>query len=265
MKARTGLVSITFRQLNPGQIIDLVNQANDRIIEWGGDSHVPHGDVKTAETVGRQTREAGLEVSCYGSYYRLGLAGFDPGNGAAKYPEFAAVLDSAVALGAPLIRVWAGRGDSATMDEKTRREAEEDALLIAEQAHAHGIGIAYEYHTKTLTDEIGSALRLLEATAHPAISTLWQPPNDQPESTILESLESVLPRLSNVHVFHWIFPGGQRERRPLREGSERWMSYLKKLQALPPRDYLVEFVKDDAIEQYLDDAACLKAWLAELA
>lgn len=264
MKARTGLVSITFRQLNPGQIIDLVNEAGDSIIEWGGDSHVPHGDTQTAEIVGRQTRDAGLDVSCYGSYYRLGLAGFDPGNGAAKYPEFSAVLDSAIALGAPSIRVWAGRGDSATMDEKTRREAEEDALKIAEQAHAQGIGIAYEYHTKTLTDEIGSALRLLEATQHPAISTLWQPPNDQPESTILESLESVLPRLSNVHVFNWIFPNGQRERRPLSEGRERWMSYLKKLQPLGPRDYLIEFVLGDATGQYLADAACLRAWLSEL-
>lgn len=265
MKSRTGLVSITFRQLNPGQIIDLVNEANDSIIEWGGDSHVPHGDTRIAEEVGRQTREAGLDVSCYGSYYRLGLAGFDPGNGAAKYPDFSAVLDSAIALGAPLIRVWAGRGNSADMDEKTRREAEEDALRIAEQAHAHGIGIAYEYHAKTLTDEIDSALRLLKATNHPAVSTLWQPPNDKPESYILESLDSVLPRLSNVHVFHWIFPDGQRERRPLCEGRDRWMSYLKMLQPLAPRDYLIEFVHGDTTEQYLEDSACLKEWLNELA
>ena len=261
MPSRTGLVSITFRQLNPGQLIDLVNEANDDVIEWGGDSHVPHGDTKTAETVGRQTREAGLDVSCYGSYYRLGLAGFDPGNGAAKYPEFSAVLDSAIALEAPLIRVWAGCGESAKMDEKTRREAEEDALAIAEQAHAHGIGIAYEYHAKTLTDEIDSALRLLDATDHPAISTLWQPPNDKPEDYILRSLESVLPRLSNVHVFHWIFPDGQRERRPLSEGRERWIRYLKKLQPLGARDYLIEFVHGDSTNQYLEDSACLKSWL----
>ena len=263
MKTRTGLVSVTFRQLHPDRIIDLVNAAGADVIEWGGDLHVPHGDTKTAEDVGRRTREAGLDVSCYGSYYRLGLAGVETGNGAAKYPHFSAVLDSAIALGAPLIRVWAGREGSAEIDDRTRREAEEDALNIAGQAQAHGIQIAYEYHAKTLTDEIDSALRLLDATKHPAISTLWQPPNDKPEDYILKSLESVLPRLSNVHVFHWIFPDGQIERRPLCEGKERWISYLKQLQPLNPRDYLIEFVKDDATEQYLEDAACLKRWLQE--
>lgn len=260
-KNKTGLVSITFRKLSPEEIVSLVKQAGDEVIEWGGDVHVPHGDVKTAERVGKWTRDAGLEVSCYGSYYRLGLAGFDPGNGAAVYPEFDAVLDSALALGAPLIRVWAGRGASKETDEKTRDVAVEDALRIAELAHSQGVGITYEYHAKTLTDEIESACRLLEATKHPAVTTLWQPPNDQPEEYILKSLDSVIPHLSNVHVFHWIFPNGQRERRPLSEGETRWKAYLEKLKPHGPRDYLIEFVHGDETNQYLEDSACLKRCL----
>ncbi len=262
MTARTGLVSITLRKHTPEEIIDLVNQAGADVIEWGGDVHVPPGDTALAERVGQQTRDAGLAVSCYGSYYRLGLAGFDPGNGAAVYPEFPAVLDAAVALGAPMIRVWAGREASGQIEASARRRAEADALAIAEQAHAQGVGITYEYHTKTLTDEIDSACRLLAATDHPAVTTLWQPPNDQPEDYILRSLESVIPRLSNVHVFHWIFPGGQRERRPLAEGEARWRSYLEKLKPHGNRDYLIEFVHNDEPAQYLADAACLKQWLA---
>ncbi|MFP4260024.1 MAG: sugar phosphate isomerase/epimerase family protein [Opitutales bacterium] len=260
MQTRTGLVSVTFRKLDPRAIVDLVNQAGDEVIEWGGDKHVPPGNTKTAEEVGRLTREAGLEVSCYGSYYRLGLAGVDPGNGGPRHPEFSAVLDSALALGAPRIRVWAGGAGSAKMDEKSRREAEEDALRIADQAQAQGVGIAYEYHMHTLTDEIDSSVRLLEATKHPAISTLWQPPNEKPESEILESLESVLPHISNVHVFHWVFPEGNYVRRPLCEGQARWETYLERLRP-HPRDYLIEFVRGDATDQYLEDAACLKNWL----
>jgi hypothetical protein len=42
---QTGLVSITFRQLSPPAIIDLVRQAGLEGIEWGGDVHVPHGDL----------------------------------------------------------------------------------------------------------------------------------------------------------------------------------------------------------------------------
>jgi 3-dehydroshikimate dehydratase len=59
---RTGLLSVTFRQLVVEDIIPLVVQAGLDGIEWGGDIHVPHGEVKRAEVVGRLTRDAGLQV-----------------------------------------------------------------------------------------------------------------------------------------------------------------------------------------------------------
>ena len=43
---KSGLVSITFRELNPLEIIRLVSKAGLDGIEWGGDVHVPHGDIK---------------------------------------------------------------------------------------------------------------------------------------------------------------------------------------------------------------------------
>jgi hypothetical protein len=43
---RTGLVSVTFRQLSAEEIIKLVVCAGLEGIEWGGDIHVPHGDLK---------------------------------------------------------------------------------------------------------------------------------------------------------------------------------------------------------------------------
>src|ERR1700761_6585245 len=95
-----GLVSITFRKLSPEEVIALCVEAEVRCIEWGGDVHVPPGDVARAREVGHLTREAGLEVAAYGSYYRLGPN--EPGS-------FEAVMASAAALGAPTIRGWAGR------------------------------------------------------------------------------------------------------------------------------------------------------------
>ena len=67
-----GLVSITFRSLSPQDVIQLVKDAKLRAIEWGGDIHVPHGDLKQAKQVCAQTEEAGLQVAAYGSYYRVG-------------------------------------------------------------------------------------------------------------------------------------------------------------------------------------------------
>lgn len=105
---RPGLVSISFRDLSPERLIQEVVDAGLQGLEWGGDVHVPHGDTSTAEQVGIRTREAGLEVVAYGSYYRLGET--------RDNPEFEAVLESACALKAPTIRVWAGRQASADAD-----------------------------------------------------------------------------------------------------------------------------------------------------
>ena len=69
---KSGLVSITFRQLSPGDIIDLVKKAGLDGIEWGGDIHVPHGDIAKAEEVYSLTRDAGLDIPAYGSYYKVG-------------------------------------------------------------------------------------------------------------------------------------------------------------------------------------------------
>ncbi len=64
---RSGLVSVTFRQLTPSAIITLVTRAGLDGIEWGGDVHVPHGDLVRARQVRQQTIQAGLQSAAYGS------------------------------------------------------------------------------------------------------------------------------------------------------------------------------------------------------
>ena len=70
----------------------------------GDKDHVPHGDRKAASRVRTLAVDAGLEISSYGSYYWVGVS---EGEGL----PFRSVLDRAVALGAPTIRVWAGTQD----------------------------------------------------------------------------------------------------------------------------------------------------------
>jgi len=108
-----GLVSITFRELPPEQIISLATEAGLGSIEWGGDVHVPHGDLKSAQRVARLTADAGLEVSAYGSYYRA--AGRQ-----STGVDFESVYKTALALGAPIIRVWAGGVGSSRADAAVR-------------------------------------------------------------------------------------------------------------------------------------------------
>lgn len=247
-----GLVSITFRQLSPAAIVDLVTQAQLTGIEWGGDVHAPHGDVATARRVRQQTVDAGLRVAAYGSYYRVSHDETGP---------FAAVLDSAVALGAPTIRVWAGRQGSDKADEAYRQAVIDDSRRIADLAAAAGVTIAYEFHANTLTDSSASARALLEQVDHPTVRSYWQPPRHSQVETNLAGIDAVAPWLDNLHVFQWQRASGARE--ALNSGAADWRQYLDKVDALPgDRFALLEFVQDDEPAAFLRDAATLRQWLA---
>lgn len=249
-----GLVSITFRQLTAAEIIALCSKNQLKVIEWGGDVHVPHGDTGVAEHVGNLTREHGLEVEAYGSYYRLAAS---PNDGL----HFSAVLDSAVALGTKSIRVWAGDRGSANADAAWREKVVDDAMRCADLAGEKGIRLCYEFHGGTITDTIESTCELLAATEHPFIKTLWQPPHGRPLDECLAGLRLLAPRLQHVHSFHW-WPDPS-HRIALRDGKDRWSAYIAELRSLGiDANILLEFVANDSPEALVDDALFLNQLIA---
>lgn len=249
----SGLVSVTFRKLSPAQIVALVRKAGLRGIEWGGDIHVPHGDIGRAREVRALTEEAGLRVAAYGSYYR---AGWSEMNGL----PFKHVLDSAVELGAPTIRVWPGAKGSADVDKAERRAVTDDLRRIAALAGQAGLTVSTEFHGGTLTDTNASASQLLAEADHPDLFTCWQPHNGEATAECVAGLRELLPRVSNVHVFHW-WPTAA-ERHPLADGAARWAQFLRELKPLSGERFaMLEFVQGDAEEAFLRDAATLSAWL----
>jgi 3-dehydroshikimate dehydratase len=248
-----GIVSVTFRSLRPDEVINLAREAGVQAIEWGGDIHVPPGAIEAAREVGRQTREAGLKVAAYGSYYRLG----DGDKGAAPFEQ---VLASAAALAAPTIRVWAGNKGSDECVPEERGLVIADAQRVAEMAARIGLTICLEYHGGTLTDTRASVAALLGEMSHPNIEFLWQPAHGESVEANTHRLVDVLPRLRNVHVFHW-WPTF-RERHPLVEGGARWLPYIEIVrQSGRPVDFLLEFVLNDSPAQFLEDAATLRRFL----
>jgi 3-dehydroshikimate dehydratase len=249
-----GLVSITFRSLSPQEIVDLVVRAQLTGIEWGGDVHVPHGDESIARFVRSLTEDAGLRVAAYGSYYRVGHSETGP---------FEAVLSSAVALGAPRIRVWAGTQGTDTADDAYFAQVVEDSRRIADLAAAEEIAVVYEFHRNTLTDTNAAARRLLEAVDHPNVGSYWQPPRGYTIAENLAGLDAVLPWLAGVHAFNW--HGTTYERLPLADAAEDWTYYLSKAESRGRDLYaLIEFVRGDAAAQFLDDAAALKSWITRM-
>ena len=248
---KTGLVSISFRQLAPEEIIRMTAACGLDAVEWGGDVHVPPGDSLQARRVGEMTRRAGLEVLAYGSYYRLTDAEGPPDG----------VIAAAKALGAPLIRVWAGNVPSAETSCEDRTMIVRNAQRMADMAAAEDMGIVFEFHGGTLADGAEPVLALLKDIGRKNVFTHWQPPVGMPDAACLESLRAVSGSVPYIHVFTW----KERERLPLEDGTEKWLPLLREADRWG-RDIhaMLEFVRNDDPGQLERDAACLRRWLEEV-
>lgn len=251
-----GLVSVTFRKLTPAEIVALVKKAGLTGIEWGGDIHAPAGDLGRAREVRELTEQSGLRVAAYGSYYRAGA-----GAGSGNNPPFEQVLETAIELGAPTIRVWPGNVASTEAGEQGRWRVIEDLRRISRLAAAHGVSVSTEFHGGTLTDTNESAARMLVEVDDSNCRSYWQPHNGEATPDCVEGLRAVLPCLGNIHVFHW-WPTAA-ERHSLAAGAERWAAFWPLIrEAAGDRFALLEFVREDSPESFLRDAATLKSWLA---
>jgi len=233
-----GLVSVTFRQLSADEVVMLAAANGMAAIEWGGDVHVPVGAFGVASEVAARCADAGIAIEAYGSYYRADGDGFEP------------VLATALSLGAPRIRVWAGDGVA------DHGEVAADLTRIAALAAGEGVEIAVEYHANTLTETLSSALALFADA--PAARSYWQPAVG---STLADALAAV-PALDPVaaHVFTWDATG---TRLPLADGATFWQPVLAALGELPgDRHVLLEFVRDDDPTAFVADASTLRGWLS---
>lgn len=238
---KTGLTSVTFRKLTPDEIIKLCVRARVDGIEWGGDVHVPAGNIDLAKEIGKKTRDAGLETLSYGSYYNLG-------DGVQNFSE---VSKTAFGLGASVIRIWTGFGE---FDSERYKKAVEETRIVADIAAEKNQTVCFEFHAGTINDNGESGLKLIEDIGKDNVFTYWQPIYDT-ESDI-KSLSVIKEKVKNVHVFHW---KSYEERYALSEGLDKWRKYTEILGQ--EHNYLLEFVKNDSPEQFLLDAASLKRLL----
>jgi sugar phosphate isomerase/epimerase len=244
-----GLVSVTFRDRGVPEIIDLMGECGLRAVEWAGDAHVPAGDLVAAERTRVRCAAAGIAVAAYGSYYRAGHS--DPA-------ELGPVLDTAALVGAPLVRVWAGRLGSAESTSDHRALVTARLRAAGDAARERGLRLALEYHPNTLTDTLESTRRLLRELDHPAVVPYWQPRGDQSVSSAMTQIRALLPEVPTAHVFSW----GPAERLPLADRGDLWQPVLAELAADGvTRHALLEFVAGDDPDALRRDAATLLSWI----
>jgi len=171
------------------------------------------------------------------------------------------VLDTAVALGAPNVRVWAPFG----IEPGSSRTGEvaEALRAVCARAAERDLTVGLEYHGGTLTATAASARALLDAVAAPNLASYWQPPYwtaRRGPGDDAADVKVLAPRLSHLHVYEWV---GADDRRPLDEGRVRWREVLAALRdasgpARPtPRVAFLEFVAGDDPRALLRDARTL--------
>lgn len=251
---RPGLCSVTFRALAVDDVVRAAADAGLACIEWAGDLHVPPGDARAARTAREATEQAGLAVASYGSYLAF------EGPQEQFEEEAAGVLDAARALGAPRIRVWAGRTASADVSAPERERIVARIRDVADRARADGIELGLEFHGGTLTDEIGSTLRLLEEIDRENVRSYWQPHQDMEPEPAIGTLRRVLPAASTIHVFSW-WPNHQRH--PLAARADLWREAFTVLAAEgSDRDALLEFIPDDDPSLLPREAGTLRSLIA---
>jgi 3-dehydroshikimate dehydratase len=257
-----GLCSITFRSLSAEAVIDVACRAGVEGIEWGADGHAPPGGGPTIAALGARSRDAGLEVVSYGSY--LGMLPPEGADDAAVD----AVLETAVALGAPTVRVWTEFGVTPASNDAERRRVTERTATLVDRIAGHGLLTALEFHPATLTETAASATELLDALDRQTLRTHWQPDPALAPAAALDELARVAPRLAHLHVFAW-GPGGIDDRRPLAAGEPVWVPALALADhdggSIPGGRYaLCEYVRDDDPGQFVDDVRILRRWLDAL-
>ncbi len=251
-----GLVSVTFRKLTKEEIAKRMAETGLKLVEWGGDIHVPWDCPQSIADACTVTTAYGLQTAAYGSYYRLWYDS-EPAE-SEDMPIFRQILGCTRALGAATVRLWTGQKGSADATEEECRFVANRLRQACTLAKERGVTVSLECHGGTLTDHYESALRLVEAVDHPALRLYWQPNQHRDTAYNLASLRHTLPLVSNVHVFSW----EGTKMYPLADHEQIWRQYIEIL-ASSGNDHgmLLEFMHNGLPEQLTTDGAVLQSWL----
>lgn len=238
-----GLVSISFRNLSPEEIIGEVKNAGLACIEWGSDVHAPKDNPGRLEAIAGLQKENGIFCSSYGTYFRLGK------DDTAELYEY---IDAAKILGTNILRLWCGTKALSEYSSEEEAFLLEECRKAAKIAEENGVVLCMECHNGTYTDRKEGAIRLMKEINSPAFRMYWQPNQfcDSEENKKYARLISSFTK--NIHVFNW----NEAARFPLGEAVDLWkeyLSYFNKNQIL-----LLEFMPDDNISSLKTEADSLR-------
>ena len=237
---KIGMTSLTLKDESVAKVIRLAKEACLDGIEWGvSDEHMPLGDAARAAEIQKLSKENGIEIFSLGSYCYM-----------EDQEECDMALETAALLGAPIIRIWAGKNAPCDCDDSYRNTIVSNTLYMAEKAAKLGIVLGFEYHPWTLTETCDEAMWLVECINRNNVGLYWQPQYSLSLEENIRDRNRILPFcVGNMHVQNYNPDSGYKMLSELKELS----SFFGDI-AHEPYRLMIEFVNDGTAENLLKDA-----------
>lgn len=238
-----GLVSISFREHSPRQILQMMQSTPLTCIEWGSDVHAPCTDLERLQLLVQLQKEFGIRCCSYGTYFRVGVN---------RPEEVLPYIPAAKILGTNIIRLWCGDRKPEHYSAEELETMYEDCRILARIARENGVVFCMECHDWTLTETKESALALMQAVHSEHFQMYWQPNQWVSQEENLAFAQLVSPYSKHIHVFNW----EGRDKYPLAQATEIWRQYLRRFSS--QRCLLLEHMYDEKLTTLPQEATVLE-------
>ena len=242
---KIGMTSLTLRNESISDVVKSAKEAGIEGIEWGvSDTHMKLCDKKSAEEIKKVSSEYAVEIFSLGSYCYM-----------EEKKECDDALETAVLLGAPIIRIWAGKLPPCECDDEYRNKIISNTIYMAEKAKKHNIVLGFEYHPWTLTETADDAIALINDINKDNVGLYWQPSgNILPEENVLDRNKVMPYCVGNMHIQNYSEEIGYQNLSLIEDDLKLFFNDIKN------KDYriMIEFVKDGSVENLFDDARALR-------
>lgn len=242
-----GLVSVSFRNLSPEEVVQAMADSGLKYVEWGSDVHAPCTDTARLEQIVALQKQYGITCCSYGTYFRLGFTPME---------ELHDYIRAAKLLGTKTLRLWAGKKASDLFTSEERDHFFDICRQAAKIAEDAGVTLCMECHRRTYTETKEGALELMQAVNSPAFRMYWQPSQALTIEGNVEYIRLLKPYIDHLHAFHW----ANEVHYPLSEGTENWKTYFAEFSG--DRAVLLEFMPDNRVESLPTEAATLRRIIA---
>lgn len=243
---KIGMTSVTFRNKTVAEVVNICRRENVHYIEWGSDVHVQN--LCDAQKAKQLCDEAGIAVSSYGSYYRVG-------SGTAE--QWRSLCENASAMGADSIRVWLGTKDSEETSGAEYHILLEDCRRICDVAKAYGIFVCPECHDNTFNNNTDAIIRFRNDLGRDNFKSYFQSRYFRMEYD-LDRIDRTFDFIKDMHVS---YSDLEREQMFRKKDKNYLDTLLKKMISKGFEGIvMLEFTRDSSETAFAEDIRKLKSY-----